>query len=622
VWTVSSITANDGLGSSYTTTYGYKGGFFDTAKKEFRGFNQVTVTDPLGAKTITYFHQSGGRDESANGEFEDQSSMAKKGLPYRVEIYGTNGALYRRTLNKIEEASLGGGWTFPYVAQTIQMVYEGLGDSYVRATAQKLTYDNATGNVILSEDVGEVSGVNFATHGFADVDTSDSLYTITTYTNIGSIQNKPLAITVSKYSSGSPALRQSLFKYDGKGNLTETKAWLDATGGYLTNGIVSYDSVGNPTQSTDDAGITTTTTYDSATKTFPIKTVTATFTNETLADPRFGGVVWAKDPNGLTATNLVDVFFRTVETRVSTNASSGPTLWRTKTDYTLGGVGNGLSANFVRQRVFDPNDTSNGIESYTYTDGLGRGIQTRAESETNGVWRVSDVFFDGRGNVAFATLPYFSSGSAFTLNLSTTRLGTYTDYDPIGRAQIVTPAVQATFNSAGQITSVTDTGGDTGSPVDSTTTAYFDGTNPWAKAVTDAEGKSSKSYFDAFGRVTQIVNVVSGGNINTWFKYDPVGNLTNVTDHAGNITRIVYDSLGRKTSMTEPNMGTWTYAYDHAGRLTNQVDAKSQKIVFWYTNEPLGRLVAKFAYTASGSMQRSNRWFYDSNLGDTGFNVL
>ncbi len=619
VWTVSSVTSHDGLGSSYTTAYSYKGGFYDAAKREFRGFNQATVTDPLGAKTITYFHQSGGRDESANGEYQDQSSIAKKGIPYRVEVYGTDNALYRLTLNKVEESKLhANGWYFPYVSQTIQMVYEGLGN--YRATAQRLTYNTNTGNVELSEDMGEVTLSSFATHVPTDSDSSDSLYTITTYTNIGTIYNKPLAITISKSASGTPALRQSVFKYDARGNLTETKGWLDATGGYVTNSIVSYDAVGNPSQATDAAGITTTTTYDS-TKTFPVKTITATFTNEMLTDVRSGAATWKKDPNGMTASSDFDVFFRPTQTLVSTNSTSSPSLWRTKTDYSLLGTSpsTGLTTNYIRQRTYDPNDTANGLEHYVYTDGLGRGIQTRTESETNGVWRVSDVFFDGRGETAFGTVPYFATGSAFGLTSGGSRIGTYTEFDPIGRPFEEIPAMLGNFSSAGKVTNVVETWGDSGSPVGSVTNRYSDGTNPWVKTVTDAEGKTTKSFYDAFGRVTSIVNVFSGGNIVTTFKYDPVGNLTNVSDHSNNITRIVYDSLGRKTSITDPNMGTWTYAYDKAGRMTNQVDAKGQKIAFYF-NDALGRMTKKDVYDASSVLSSTTLYAYDTNVaGFTGW---
>ena len=39
--------------------------------------------------------------------------------------------------------------------------------------------------------------------------------------------------------------------------------------------------------------------------------------------------------------------------------------------------------------------------------------------------------------------------------------------------------------------------------------------------------------------------MTGGGNYNTYFKYDLLGNLTNVTDHALNVTQIAYDNLGR-----------------------------------------------------------------------------
>ena len=61
VWVVSQITANDGMGNTSTNTYAFKGGYYNAAEREFRGFSKACVTDPLGTTTTTYFHQSGGR---------------------------------------------------------------------------------------------------------------------------------------------------------------------------------------------------------------------------------------------------------------------------------------------------------------------------------------------------------------------------------------------------------------------------------------------------------------------------------------------------------------------------------------------------------------------------------
>src|ERR1035438_5144903 len=86
VWVVSQIAASDGMGNTSTNKYAFKGGYYNSTEREFRGFSQATVTDPLGTKSITYFHQSGGRDNSALGEYLDQSSESKKGIPFRIDV--------------------------------------------------------------------------------------------------------------------------------------------------------------------------------------------------------------------------------------------------------------------------------------------------------------------------------------------------------------------------------------------------------------------------------------------------------------------------------------------------------------------------------------------------------
>lgn len=77
----------------------------------------------------------------------------------------------------------------------------------------------------------------------------------------------------------------------------------------------------------------------------------------------------------------------------------------------------------------------------------------------------------------------------------------------------------------------------------------------------------------------------------TGYEYDVLGNLTEVTDAANNVTTMTYDALGRKVNMTDPDMGYWTYAYDNAGNLVTQTDPKQQIIIFAY--DELNRLTSK-----------------------------
>ncbi len=602
IWVVTNVVVNDGMGNSSTNSYAFKGGYYNVPEREFRGFSQCTETDPLGTKTTTYFHQSGGRDNSALGEYLDQGSESKKGIPFRIEVVGSDGATNKITLNKVEEVELNSsGWYFPYISQAIEMTYEGL-PSY-RATAKQFTYDANTENLLEEVDLGEVTSVVVNGQTFTDVG-NDSVYTWMSYTNWG----RPSDIKITSDSAGNNRLRETKLFYDSRGNLTGNQVWLDTAGSFITTTSTLYDQYGNPYQATDAAGITTYTTYDSTYQQYPITQTTATFVNQFVYDIRSGLTVEAIDAKGLVASNAFDVFYRSTATYISTTAYGAPTLWKTKTSYSLGGIASGISYNYVHKQANDATD-ANGFETYAYLDGIGRTIQTRAESETAGQFRVANVVYDKRGNAYFQTLPYFSSGSGFTVISGNNYLGTLTEYDSLGRAYRVTPAVQGNFTS-GSLTSTNLTWGDTGSPVGAVTTAFVDGNNPWATVVTDSESKQKKAYRDAYGRTIQITEVTSAGNYNTTYGYDILGNLTNLTDNANNKTTMVYDSLGRKTAMTDPDMGTWTYGYDNAGRITQQIDARNNKLTFDYT-DPLGRMVAKHIYNPGGTLAGTITYTYD-----------
>jgi RHS repeat-associated protein len=608
VHTVASTTLRDGFGNSATTTFQYQGGYFDPSEREFRGFHRVDVTEPLGGKVVTYFHQSGGRNGSLNGEFEDQNSKSKKGIPYRIEVYGSDQALYTVTLNKVEEAQLHpNGWYFPYISQTIRKQYEGLA-SY-RATASQFEYNVNTGNLVKESKRGEVFNVNLLWHTFTGG--LDSVFTHIQYSvlNNPAILNKPFSVKVTDDSAGNNVFRESRFVYNqNNGNLTARQVWLSPPGSFVTVETLAYDPYGNVQSSQDAAGITTTFVYDSS-KTFVETSTTGTFVAQTRHDPLSGAVRRIIDPKGLVLTNLYDTFFRLKEVRISTVPNGTPNLWREKFDYFENGISAGISQNYVRKRSNDAVDALNGHETYVYTDGLGRVIQTRVEAE-NGQYRVADLLYDQRGNVNFSTLPRFSAGSGFTV-LSGTHLGTFTQFDALGRQSAVTPAVSGTFNASGHLQSISLTGGDAGSPIASEMVAYRDGTDVWAVVRTDPEGKQKKYRHDAYGRLSRIIELAGGATQTTSFAYDKIGNLLRVTNSLDHVTAMQYDSLGRKTAMIDPNMGTWTYAYDNAGRLIQQIDSKNQKLEFEFLDE-IGRLTRKKIHNSTGTLVAQISYTYDN----------
>jgi len=602
VWVVSQVAANNGMGNVSTNTYAFKGGYYSTEEREFRGFAQATVVDPLGTKTITYFHQSGGRDNSALGEYADQTSESKKGMPYRVDVIGSDGTTNKITLNKIEEVLLNSnGWYYPFVSQTITIDYEGL--STYRATAKLLSYDTNTESLIEEADLGEVTNIVMGGQTFTDIG-NDAVYIWTSYTNFG----RPSDIKITSDSTGITRLREARMVYDSRGNLTASEAWLDTAGNFIATSSRAYDQYGNMTQTVDASGIATTTVYDSIYKQYPVIKAVGIFTNQAAYDPAVGLTSITIDPKGLVLSNVFDVFFRPIATYTSTNAYGSAMLWKAKMTYSLGGIIGGVSYNCIHKQANDAVDTLNGFETYVYMDGIGRTIQIRDESETTGKYRVVNTCYDSRGNQNFQTLSYLEIGSGFT-SINGTFLGALTEYDTIGRVFRATSAVQGTFVS-GNLTGTVSTGGDTGSPIGAMTTSSFDGNDPWAMVVTDPEGKTKKSYSDAFGRTVKITEVTSAGNYNTTYAFDRLGNPTNVVDNSNNVTTAFYDSLGRKISMTDPDMGTWTYAYDNGGRATQQIDAKGNKVTFDYTDS-LGRLVAKRIYNPNGDLVDTITYTYD-----------
>ena len=617
--TVSTITESDGIHSTNTTSYTYEGGYWNASRREFNGFAKTTVTDPLGGSTAQYFHQSGGRDNSAFGEYLDTTnSLAKKGVAYRTETRGTNGLLFSLSLQKVEESTLSTGRAFAYVTQSLSLDYPAGNTNYYRATAGQSAYDLASGVVTNTIQWGEVTNVTVSAQTFSDIG-NDSVYQATQLAALSNpdILGKPERSIVTADGTESTLLRESKFAYDGAtGNLLRQLDRICA-GDYRTNSF-GYDSYGNQNATTNAAGIVTTTSFDTTYRTFPVsQTVAGSFTTTLIPDVLSGSVLGSTDPKGLVVSNRLDAFRRPIETLVSSTANGAANIWQSRKDYGLGGIVSGASKNFVRTRVFDGVDSSNGHETWVYFDGIGRPIQQRTESETNG-YRVVDTRFEQRGLVSFITHPYFSGGTSTSTNYAIptgTKTGVRSEFDALGRANKVSPADSASFNSSGIITSISAGTGDSGAPIGPALTAYEDGNDPWSVVVTDPESKVHKYRLDAFGRTNQIVEP---GTITSTLSYDRLGQLTNTVDAANNKTSYAYNDLGELVAMADPDLGAWTYALDRAGRIRTQTDANGNTTQFNYS-DALGRLTSRLGSDKSSTFRLGVTNVYDS--GETGYTV-
>ncbi len=103
-------------------------------------------------------------------------------------------------------------------------------------------------------------------------------------------------------------------------------------------------------------------------------------------------------------------------------------------------------------------------------------------------------------------------------------------------------------------------------------------------AVTDAAGNTTFYTYDPFNRLTQVTQP---GNATTFYTYDTQGNLAGVTDAESHVTTYTHDDLGRLVETDSPDTGTTWYSYDEAGNLRYKVQNAN---IVEYRYDVLGRL--------------------------------
>ena len=329
----------------------------------------------------------------------------------------------------------------------------------------------------------------------------------------------------------------------------------------------------------------TTIAYDSDYHIFPLTTTNAlshTVTNEyygvngvALSSGGYAGL-WGQlksttDPNNQQGSRVYDVFGRLVKTISPLDSLSYPT---SETEYAY--FSTYMQVTSKQRKEHGVVGTIDGV---TFTDGLGRTIQSKTISAISGQYIVSgQVEYNSRGLAVKQYFNQFTLSGLTTIDAINTNIPhTTIGYDDMGRV------VQST-NPDGTYSSVD----------------YDD----WTTRTINENGQKQESDFDAYGRLTakREYTGVDGRSphyaqspyvlyATTQYEYDSEGNLTKTIDAHNTQTVITYDKLGRKVSMNDPDMGVWNYTYDKNGNLKTQTDAKGQTITFTY--DTLNRLKNK-----------------------------
>jgi RHS repeat-associated protein len=368
-----------------------------------------------------------------------------------------------------------------------------------------------------------------------------------------------------------------------RGNVTSTNTYVSASS-YHTTSTTYYDT-GNPSVFTDvNSGLTT---YNYASgaascyNSFPTSLTEAvrTLSRSTTWNCQGAVDVSETDENGQTTTiSYTDPYFWrpatiTDPTNAVTNACYGLltngtcTLSPTQTESTL---------NF--------NGTSSTVDTLTTLDTLGRPhIQQTRQAPGSSNFDSTETDYDALGRVSRVTLPYIGTeGQTYSGSAATT----------------------FTLDAMNRRLTVEDGGG-------GTTTYYYGQGNDVlvtrSPAPTwDSENTKRRQFeYDGLHRLTSTCEITAGttawpggscaqqtSQIGYWttYTYDPLGNLTSLTQNAQKVgstqsRTYAYDWMGRMVSETVPEVGatgngTISYTYDSdstcgtfMGDLVKRVDA-------------------------------------------------
>jgi RHS repeat-associated protein len=237
-------------------------------------------------------------------------------------------------------------------------------------------------------------------------------------------------------------------------------------------------------------------------------------------------------------------------------------------------------------------DESGRMRSFTYSSSgqlltatdLGGDTWTNNYDSTNGsllsvaspTGETTSYTYDGLDNVTVIRYPdgfyRTNSYSAGTNLLSSVVLPSGITvsyaYDSAGRLTNSTSSVDGEvafqYNGNDQITTMWDASGGTTNLYDSAGRLY---------GIDYPTGASIRYDLDALGRITNATAKASSSGVayTTSYRYDLVGNVTNIVDPLGHSTSLEYDAVGRRMQRMLPNGVVTTYAYDWRDRVTNIV---------------------------------------------------
>ncbi|MGO1052197.1 RHS repeat-associated core domain-containing protein [Crossiella sp. CA198] len=374
------------------------------------------------------------------------------------------------------------------------------------------------------------------------------------------------------------------------GLVTATERWDGTKYQQLTT--TSYDTYGRSTEAVDVKGVRSRTSYSPA-EDKPVKEITVTnplgHQKKRILEPAWGTPVAEIGANGERSDLKHDPLGRVVKVWTPIRSKmANPDKPSTEFSYEL----RTDAPTVVTTKAIRENGSYS--ESYKLYDGLLRERQAQHQATATGRI-ITDTWHDSRGLVVRTNGAYHNehpvSKALHGVKDNLIPNQTTTEYDGLGR---VTASVQRKHDE----------------PLWQTTTRYE---GDRTHVTPPAGGVATTVISDARGQIVERRQYhggqPTGGYDAMTYGYTTFGELTKVTDAAGNVWEHKFDQLGRKTEDHDPDRGRTIYRYDQYDRLASTTDARQKTLSYRY--DDVNRKRALHEETASGPVLQAE-WTYDT----------
>ena len=565
----------DGMDTTYTS-FEYDDGFYNRHEREFYGFATVK----------THFHNTGGNNDiyrTLEQQFSN-SDYYTKGMMLAETLIDSEGRNQTGSQNFYSLHDIHNGDILPeeYAQSDRDPIFAALKEtrqySYLGASepllTTRVTYNYDTlGNIsgytdYSSGNVNDRYSVSIKYHSNSDkyLYSIPSLQEVTTNEGLRrksetSIDEFGDIIQIRKYiTSGESA--QFDMEYDDYGNLEKITRPANYKGERMWYEY-EYDQVVHSyvSQVTDAYGYTSSSDYDY----------------------KWGAPVQVTDINDQTIQYAFDDYGRMITLTGPYELASGKPYTIAFEYFPEADIPYAHTLHY--DSVYDSN-----IETYSFTDGLGRPVQVKktallfedpSSEDTPGYIVSGKVIYDAFGRATEAYQPVFEAeGNAANYNISSDNV-----QPTINQYSVLDSILHITLPDGSTSSHTYNIGG-------------YEGEQMYVDTLVDALGNMSVIYTKANERQAAIVRKTGDGDIVTNFEYNAIGELLTVTDPEGNKSTSTYNLLGNRISYDQPDAGLTEFIYDGTGNIVNKITANLRKqipdggaITYKYDRERLVEIV-------------------------------